>query len=454
MIVSIDGWNPYKICTFSMILTQYINLFVADFMPSSSAWLPHQYLYLTSKRKRLFQSMISSSRNHQYQKLAAFICAESCGQAVNCFRRCIVGYRFYCCYICCFTFDNGQEVFSISKDYEMDTSVDDSIFGKTMLWNNRMYINLLTHAMKLYETKTLINKSPINDIKTKYITLAHEYKANKTYQFDVALMNKLREESTIYQSNTRNKRYTVDEIMMLLILLILPSFRLLLHEHIIHPKSDFIYFYQRLCFMDYCLDLPKETRIGYTILNCRILSGAPIIFTQNIDKLHCMPGGECQGAIYQVNVRGKFAPMSLFGTEFVDIFIVIIPEKIEIVSQSIDIHRYINQMIDIEHIEQIEQVLQKTKQLITSDILSKLLFQRHGGDASKIKQLSKIILSVNDGNVIAKVLLDKSKMEVNMDELYHMIWLEFINNDIGNMPIIRLRKACQQDGTEQVFNQS
>lgn len=49
-----------------MILTQYINLFVADLMPSSSALLPNRYLHLSSKRKRLFQSMISNSRGSIY----------------------------------------------------------------------------------------------------------------------------------------------------------------------------------------------------------------------------------------------------------------------------------------------------------------------------------------------------------------------------------------------------
>lgn len=178
--------------------------------------------------------------------------------------------------------------------------------------------------------KSATNNKTI-DFKTKHITLAHEYEANKTYKFGAALMNVIKHEATYYQSNKQNKLFTIDEIMTLLIFLKFSSFRILLHQHIIELKSDFIYLYRRLCFMEYSLDLPKEERMGYTALNCQISSRAPIIFSQNADALFF---GAYTGIIFDVRVRGKFVPLSVFGAAFDDIFLVIVPEEIEIVSQS------------------------------------------------------------------------------------------------------------------------
>lgn len=105
--------------------------------------------------------MISTSSDHQYQKIQRFICAGSCGGfCVKCCHRCRNVCRYCVCCTCCCRCEYGQEDVFVNDDHEevipstfnSDHNDDynytqpqaDAHIGSLsqMSWDNKMYIDL------------------------------------------------------------------------------------------------------------------------------------------------------------------------------------------------------------------------------------------------------------------------------------------------------------------------
>eukprot|EP01084_Bolivina_argentea_P115893 206016_1 len=177
LLIVVVAWvnNVYKVWIFSIILVQYINLHVTDFIVSNSFMIPKQYQHLNTKRKIHFHSMGAYLPYHKSKEMQLFgqgldseeekaynKCANGC---INFFRGiCCLdedNQSCYCCNICCKFW--CYIYCSISNKYNDDASTDEhnkdqaklvnkSLFNVNIQWNQINYTKLNLDVMKYYET--------------------------------------------------------------------------------------------------------------------------------------------------------------------------------------------------------------------------------------------------------------------------------------------------------------
>eukprot|EP01084_Bolivina_argentea_P250585 419919_1 len=162
--------------------------------------------------------------------------------------------------------------------------------------------------------------------------------------------------------------------------------------------------------------------------------------------------------IFRVTVIGIFIPIGVlddtFGREFNDIF-VIAPKSVKMeydytnLKQAVsELHNVLqfDKVIDDNSLMQFENNLKKVKCLLTNSLFGELVSQHHDANEEKINMLYDFVMN-KDINVLSRILVNLPiiNVNINMKELYSMIWVDFINNnDIDNMAIIKLRHTCQE----------
>eukprot|EP01084_Bolivina_argentea_P178561 308630_1 len=172
-----------------------------------------------------------------------------------------------------------------------------------------------------------------------------------------------------------------------------------------------------------------------------------------------------QGTIFRVTVCGKFVPISFLGNGFEDMFVVLHPHDIKMAPNAIyNATKEATQFYDILQLENminennfvdLQKRVQQIYHLITKESLSHLLFllilyhdaeQDHHDAKTKLLQMSELLLNLKDPTVVTQMLFNVKTFDIHNDmkELCHMIWIEFINNDIDKMAIIKLRKLCEK----------
>eukprot|EP01084_Bolivina_argentea_P070017 127364_1 len=414
------------------------------------------------------------------------------------------------------------------KHDNQELNEDDCVWFKNLHWkNNFFYDDLISNVLKCYEREQLIVKKALeinSDNKnyferSNYITLSHEIERNTKYHFEASLLEMIRNEAMSYNSyyhrQTENKYFfTVNDILVLIMFLKFPSFRLLLNEHLIEQDIHFTHYYRTLCNIDYFAGfagLKEQIRTGYTILNSPILSTAPIIFSEDMSNLFYFP---YQGLIFPVRVQGKFIPLSLFGVELEDMFIVIVPNSIEITlvegtkttakqfynrmgstaitswrcgkctfinsislkhcemcnteNKTIETtqlnfqdHLAENKDMDVEHenLSERKRKLYQIKHLINAELLYPLFSLYHDEKENKdeVRMMTDFIMNQiliqKNTDILSKCLLNMKRMKVNMTEFFCTIWLELISNindKMKSMSILALRQKCRDRHPDQI----
>eukprot|EP01084_Bolivina_argentea_P020816 38670_1 len=214
-----------------------------------------------------------------------------------------------------------------------------------------------------------------------------------------------------------------------------------------HAVQNCSHFYETLCGIDDSLTLKEEQKVGYTILYSQILSASPTIFSQyikNIFDFWTSNKTNNSGVMFQVTVCGKFLSMDN------GLYLVIIPKDIKISPQDTDFERYnvvqLREIIDRNNDDAIalRKVLQGLRHLFTTKLLQSLL-SLYNLYAKQTKWITELLCnySATNTNILTDFLLNIKKLNVNnivMEELYWGIWLNFIDNNIDKMSIIKLRK--------------
>eukprot|EP01084_Bolivina_argentea_P298572 514557_1 len=339
------------------------------------------------------------------------------------------------------------------------------LFSLKLHSNKENYAMLLLHLDTCCRQNQLIVQSKINTstVFTNYISLNHEYESNAKYTFDESLLNIIRNDAKYYESTEQNKYFDFDQIRAILIFLKFPSFRFFLNEYLLNQQiTGFFHFYRTLCVANDSLDIPTERKTGFTILNSKISSTAPIIFCQNIDKLFkfsVITNSKYQGAIFKVTISGKFVPICFFGETFLDMFMVIIPNSIQMISQNAKQQAIqyretiqLDEIIERGNIINLRQNLSNTKHLITVQLLTNLLmlYRKNDAEESDIKWLSNYVINLKDLNILTQMLFRIQTIKLNMKEIFCLIWLKFINSNIDKMSIIKLRHKYKQKQISEV----
>eukprot|EP01084_Bolivina_argentea_P138757 244211_1 len=453
-IAELYGWNDvYTVWFFSLVLIQYMNLYLGDFVASTMTE-PKEYKHLNWKRKSIFKDMISMAKYNVFDELYPY------------------GTDSKICN------DKPEFEDNIAKLFEMDTC-----------WININKDNFLlpsTHMPQNYK-----------DSNHNYISLNHEYQSNKQYCFDESLLSYLRETATYFQSKEQNYYFNVEEILAILIFVKFSSFRFLFYQDLLTGQTDFIYFQQLLQFIDQtsAAHFYIEEQTGYTILNSQIKATVPIIFSTHLTHLlhfHTLTNNKYQGSIFRVSVTGKYVPLSLIGDEFYNIRLVTVPTHIMYeVDSTVLADQETKAFSDIR--KSLFQIIQQYKTLISNEILTKLLTKRLSilnckseivfGQEEVIKLFSELMLNLTDENVCQDILSDVDTILADIDStiVFHMIlhqfinnkvdiqammtninmkdflwffWTQFVNGDIKADSVTKLRKICQQAEKSQVFAHS
>eukprot|EP01084_Bolivina_argentea_P276594 471971_1 len=355
-----------------------------------------------------------------------------------------------CCkYICC-TYCQ-----SCSNDKKHKNDI-------TKLLNmNTHWINIDHDIYYHQKNKLIVSSDNFSKPQKYYMTLRHELEQNQQYCFDMSLLTLIYKEAEYFQSLNTNMHFSVDEFVVILIFLKFPSFRILLNNHLIAPKQHFLHFYQIFSTINSKLDLKVQTKTGYTVLNSQIWSKAPIIFCQDFKKMldfSTMTNNKYQGNIFRTTVTGKFFSLSFIHSSLKDIFIIIVPEHINVTPPDTQNAREfrdlieLDKLIDADNVTGLKETIMKMKNLITTDLLSSLFTLYRGNDATatEIKSVADYLTKMQDVNMITEALFNIRTMNINMKELFGFIWLEFINIGIDKLSIIKLRRICQQTDPEQI----
>eukprot|EP01084_Bolivina_argentea_P070018 127366_1 len=364
------------------------------------------------------------------------------------------------------------------KHDNQELNEDDCVWFKNLHWkNNFFYDDLISNVLKCYEREQLIVKKALeinSDNKnyferSNYITLSHEIERNTKYHFEASLLEMIRNEAMSYNSyyhrQTENKYFfTVNDILVLIMFLKFPSFRLLLNEHLIEQDIHFTHYYRTLCNIDYFAGfagLKEQIRTGYTILNSPILSTAPIIFSEDMSNLFYFP---YQGLIFPVRVQGKFIPLSLFGVELEDMFIVIVPNSIEITlieGTETTAKQFCNRLnlVEDDNLSETKRRVYQIKHLINAELLYPLFSLYHDEKENKdeVRMMTDFIMNQiliqKNTDILSKCLLNMKRMKVNMTEFFCTIWLELISNindKMKSMSILALRQNCRVRHPKQI----
>eukprot|EP01084_Bolivina_argentea_P297779 513065_1 len=107
----------------------------------------------------------------------------------------------------------------------------------------------------------------------------------------------------------------------------------------------------------------------------------------------------------------------------------------------------LDQEINIDILRsKLQRILHNINPEITRQLLYDSLIFYRGNDIDEIElnQLSTLLVNLGDINVMCRVLIKIKTMDINMKQLFSFIWLEFINNDVDKMSIIKLRAQFQQ----------
>eukprot|EP01084_Bolivina_argentea_P282858 484302_1 len=449
--------DVYKIWFFSLVVIQYINLYVADFMIPSVAE-PVEYQHLDSKRKNMFLAMTSSINYHGYKPFRTTILQQYCTDHVN-------GNKN----------DEESKIVDNVDKHDNDNAAGrfaTSIFEYNTVWSNNSYAYLFLYMARLYEENKLIIKSETphkNNSNNNHSTLLQKLASNELFSFDPHLLSLIQSEAEYYQSNKHNQYFDIDDVILVLIFLKFPSFRMLLYQNLLQPSSHFHHFYQRLSFINFSIDLKQKTKFGYTILNYQIINSAPILFASNktaIENFAKITKNKHQGIVFSVTVCGKFVPLSLFSTDFNDVYMVFVPESIEITKEEtfhlnhaalqLGVVLELDQMISTQNVEKLTSNIKTTIHLITVDLLNRLLILYRGKDAAELntRLLSEFLLNMQDLKLMSQILCGIKTIDIDMKQFFCMIWEEFVHKVADKLSIIRLRKICEKYVEQHVINGS
>eukprot|EP01083_Nonionella_stella_P295558 1004493_1 len=417
IIVVVPNWDDvYKLWLFSFVLTQYLNLFVGDFMEPSTTD-PKEYRALHPRRRDAFQSMLSNANYHQYQQ-------------------------------------------NIHVDWVYDDSKYDSLLSMAIDCSNVQQDDLCARDVRvislLVRDRLVMQRDRTNnDIVANHAALKHEYESNNMFTIDEALLSILRTESKFHQSKKENQCFDIDDIMIILIFVKFPSFRILFNQYLLNSQRDLIHFDHKMCFTDCSLPMEKETKTGYTILNSQTTSSSPIIFCEDIHKMARFASAthsNFEGITFRVTVCGKFAPIALLGDAFTEMYMVFVPESIEIIADAkhkAQICRDVlklDQAIDDKSSIRLRQILERSSFLLTVDILSNvlMLYRGHDIEESELKSLSELLIKLNDIEIVTQVLFNIREMKINMKAIFALIYLDLMELDIDKMIKIKLRRICKK----------
>eukprot|EP01084_Bolivina_argentea_P236057 397031_1 len=443
-ILTTDEWTGvYKIWFLSFALTQYLNLYVGEFV-IPSRYEPKEYKHLAAKKRMIFQSMASTVIDYYYDT-PDYVCStwQSADNVVT----------------------NKQHV------------TNESIFRMSTVYNNVDCNGLLSYVRKCYEQNNLIGISILNpNPMYAHITLSHEYNSNHKYHLDVSLWEMIRKEAVYYQSKTRNEYFDTDDIIVILLFIKFPLLRMLLNQYLLYNTSSvqhFSHFYKKLSFIHHSVDVQQEVKYGYTILNSQISRSrtCPIIFCEDIVKMFDFAStirNQHQGIICSVFVRGKFIPISLFASDFEDMFIVIIPVEIQIYNEQVEDDQEViaqlvwnkiqlEKMVETGNIVDLQKNLTAMKYLINRHVLNKLLRLYWGLWGSSTNQietqiLSNVLFRLEDMHILATFLLKINSISFDLNEFFSFIWLEYADNNIDKISIHKLRCICQDIEQEPAFD--
>eukprot|EP01083_Nonionella_stella_P278412 946766_1 len=509
IVVTVDGWNDvYKVWVFSMLLTQYINLHMTVFIsPSSIA--ANEYQSLHQKKKYAFQTMLSSTNydardivnmtdeyehslrtNYDAMDIANDDDAHDDTEDVN------IGD------------DQGQDdnddVDDVDEDHDddecnccgtyvdedwcrfccqadtSDTDVNDGKVNSLLIMNIRCddlhKSDVACHVLYLFvKDKLIIKDKLVTHINSgsESVSLNHEYHSNNVYSIESRLLDMIRKQSQLCQSHAQNRHFDIEDTMVILMFIKLPFFRLLFNQYLLSPHTDFIHLQNKIYFMDSTSGIEAEKKSGYTVLNTYVVISSadtistPIIFSENIDTMShfvSQTHNSAHGFMFRVIVDGKFAPISFLGDDFRDMYIVLVPQSLEIISDAKEKAQMCRDVLKLDEAMDepssvhLKQILQRTnlKDLFINhiDILTNLftLYRGHDTDVSDLKLLSELLIKINDIDIITRVFFNIKTMEINMKALFGFIWLEFAKLD-RKMDVLKLRKVCQEYEKEQCVGQ-
>eukprot|EP01084_Bolivina_argentea_P115260 204988_1 len=162
------------------------------------------------------------------------------------------------------------------------------------------------------------------------------------------------------------------------------------------------------------------------------------------------------GTIFCVTVTGKFAKLSFFNKDSFNLFVIISPEKIEMVScdhddliKRLPAHKFVDiirldDIIENKRLPDLQNTVQRMYPLIGDHLMHQLLDPEKHSDIYYILNL----LLVNKEN-LASILFNINSGTV--ESLDYKIWLELINNDnVDKTSIIKLRKFFQKSQYENI----
>eukprot|EP01083_Nonionella_stella_P110942 325033_1 len=449
IIVVVPNWDDvYKLWLFSFVLTQYLNLFVGDFMEPSTTD-PKEYRALHPRRRDAFQSMLSNANYHQYQQNIHVDWVYDDSKYDS-----LLPMPIDCSNVqwICQPDDRTQETDDDSKyDSLLPMAIDCSNVQQDDLCARDVRVISLLVRDRLVMQRDRTN----NDIVANHAALKHEYESNNMFTIDEALLSILRTESKFHQSKKENQCFDIDDIMIILIFVKFPPFRIFFNQNLLNSQRDCIHLDRKMCFTDCSLPIEHETKTGYTILNGQIASSSPIIFCEDINKISHFASAtdsNFQGLIFRVTVCGRFASISLLGDALADVYMVFVPKSIEIISDAKhkaqmcrDVLK-LDQAIDDKSAIKLKQILQDSPFLLMVDILTNvlILYRGHDIETSELKSLSELLIKLDDIDITAQVLFNIRDMEINMKAFSALIWLELMKHEIDKMAIIKLRRICHQ----------
>eukprot|EP01084_Bolivina_argentea_P090344 162829_1 len=258
----------------------------------------------------------------------------------------------------------------------------------------------------------------------------------KSYNFDEMLLNVLEKRAKYHQSSPQNKYFNVEEIMAVLIFLRFPLLRMLSYKDCLTPNANFISFYDILRNIDTLLNIKKESKNGYTILNTPITSTSPIIFFENIEQIMQFlrdTNNQYHGAIFRVSVHGKFISLLFIEQEFKDIFLITAPTNIQI-------NHDCNIIIATQEAETIFNTLQKQESvthfqhLLNQQVLNHLFILCgdkifDDDELTEIELISQILHELHSINITTSILHDFIKNNNKQITQYFPILFDEMSTD-------------------------
>eukprot|EP01083_Nonionella_stella_P217394 780542_1 len=453
IVVTVDGWNDvYKIWMFSMLLTHYMNLHLADFVtPSSIA--SNEYQSLALKNRYVFQAMISNAKyaNIDVSKLEREM-SMSKAECLTLYSEVMDGwswpYAGACIQACLMCIDlivvsiKAEQCLRSSIDDDVQTHVQTNSFLKMNIrCKDDHKVDLLFRLLHLVVKDKLIANDklvPHANIVTNHITLKHEYQSNNAFSIDVRLYNMIQNQSQYYQSKAQNQYFDIEDMMIILMFVKLPFFRLLFNQYLLSSNTDFIHLNRKICFMDWKLSIKVERKTGYSVLNSQIAvsssngTSTPIIFCQNSAELSHFVSethNNSHGVMFRVTVCGKFAPISFLDESETndyssEIYIVLVPESMEIILDGKEVAQMRRGVLTFDDATytDLKQTL-NGKHLFTNDIpiLANLftlypkriqaVLSELKNETYSLKSLSELLIKLNDIDAMTQLFFYIKTME-------------------------------------------